>query len=1095
MHILGFFIRFILSFILSFCLIFTPCLYTLPKKPQVQKGQATWQSSKDQFTIQVTGDGIIHYETFDIQRGETVRFIQSSPQARVLNRVMGMQASQIYGNLLSNGQVYLVNPAGIYLGKTALVDVAGLWAIAGQMSNQDFLSGINRFTSLYGSVVNEGLIRSNFVHLLGDYVSNIGSIVASEGLVSMLAGNQVLLGHEDSPVFVEVDKGDLSPSGSATPNKKVGVDQIGEILAKKGSVMMGAADVFAVSLHKGSFTDADHVKLTSESGEITLDGKLRAKKSLSISTKSSLNLAGEVISEGKTEITVGDIHLTGSIKAKNASIHLRSSKYKPIAIGDAQASLTLSEKELRSLRTSSLVVGDRFAQEILVGSISKESSSGIQSLSLLTGPKGSIHFKGKKPIQLKELIAQAGQRILVENEIQSMEKGIHLQVGSSDVNNDEGIILFDGGKLNALKDIVLSSSKVSFKDDVTIESKKDIQVGVLGVEQKSLAKGILQDLQEQSLQVRADGNIMIYGDFLYEGDLHLFADADKDQVGQLFLDMERSVEVHGGDLFLHAHRLENQGSFMAEGAIHLKSSSGALQLGGNPSEPFYISSDHLKRIQTKQLTIGDAKHSHILVEGIEKDASQKIQELRLFAKDIRFQKNPSYFKSLSAFASNHFLLDIALNAQKQVELFADERLDVHDDLIVKNAQAGAALSLGGKNIHLHRGVLESTSSNKGGEIHIGGKGSHSPTKRLIIHPEVTLKVNSQSSGSAGKIILWSEENTRFLGHIEAKGLGKGGDGGFVEVSSRNALQYLGTLDVSASQGNNGTLFLDPANIFIKNQGDDDGFLPHIQSSDGGSGDFYLSSDALMTQLKTAHVSLASTGDIYLKSSLSSPSLHSLTLNAGGRIIVEGEASFHLGGRFTLSAKDGIAISSTLIGEQLIRLEGDSDGDGVGALRQEAGFIDGAKIELSGSSVGSETQGIRINYEHLASLDDISGHSYLKDVKDRSNVENELKEKETVLEALNKRLDAKIVKAQRAFKAHEKKVAKKVEKRRQKALAKQKKAPGLNHHLVKKAMKEKKPLLLGAGDIYALSFRYGKNKDPKPEKRVINIGTYLNTLAR
>jgi len=42
--------------------------------------------------------------------------VQQSSQSAVLNRVVGSSRSEILGSLLSNGQVYLINPNGIMFG-------------------------------------------------------------------------------------------------------------------------------------------------------------------------------------------------------------------------------------------------------------------------------------------------------------------------------------------------------------------------------------------------------------------------------------------------------------------------------------------------------------------------------------------------------------------------------------------------------------------------------------------------------------------------------------------------------------------------------------------------------------------------------------------------------------------------------------------------------------------------------------------------------------------------------------------------------------------------------------------------------------------
>ena|GEM_PF-2732670 len=90
------------------------------------------------------------------------------------------------------------------------------------------------------------------------------------------------------------------------------------------------------------------------------------------------------------------------------------------------------------------------------------------------------------------------------------------------------------------------------------------------------------------------------------------------------------------------------------------------------------------------------------------------------------------------------------------------------------------------------------------------------------------------------MIVWADDTTRFYGNISARGGSLAGDGGFVEVSGKRYLDYKGSTNTSAPNGNFGTLLLDPGNVSIENTassgidhttpGDD-----QFQPADGASG--------------------------------------------------------------------------------------------------------------------------------------------------------------------------------------------------------------------------------------------------------------------
>ena len=157
--------------------------------------------------IYASDKSIINYSNFDILVNESVRFIQPGSAARVLNRVRSELPTHIRGSLTANGQVYIVNPAGIFFGGSAVVDTAGLTAAAGHMTNSDFLNNIDHFTGITGNITNAGTIEALVVNLIGSRVQNLGSIVAPDGMITMVAGSDVYLTTVDGKIMVQVEGG------------------------------------------------------------------------------------------------------------------------------------------------------------------------------------------------------------------------------------------------------------------------------------------------------------------------------------------------------------------------------------------------------------------------------------------------------------------------------------------------------------------------------------------------------------------------------------------------------------------------------------------------------------------------------------------------------------------------------------------------------------------------------------------------------------------------------------------------------------------------------------------------------------------------
>jgi filamentous hemagglutinin family protein len=106
----------------------------------------------------------------------------------------------------------------------------------------------------------------------------------------------------------------------------------------------------------------------------------------------------------------------------------------------------------------------------------------------------------------------------------------------------------------------------------------------------------------------------------------------------------------------------------------------------------------------------------------------------------------------------------------------------------------------------------------GGTVLIGGdykgQGAVPNAQRVYVSPEATIRADALTLGNGGKVILWSDEATRFYGQIFAKGGNSSGNGGFVETSGKGFLESSGKVDASAPRGTPGTWLLDPYNVEI-----------------------------------------------------------------------------------------------------------------------------------------------------------------------------------------------------------------------------------------------------------------------------------------
>lgn len=210
--------------------------YALPEGGQVAAGQAAITTAGSTMTIaQQTAQAIINWQNFGIGSGEAVHINQPNSQAMLLNRVVGSNPSEIFGQLTANGQVILVNPNGVFFRPGSSVDVGGLTASTLNIANEDFLKGQLRFAGdSQNPVINAGNItaQNGYVNLLAKEVVNEGIIAAQTGSINLAAGSGMSLDYNgDGKMTVAVTDGAYQ---SAVANKKL-------IQADGGLVVMTAS--------------------------------------------------------------------------------------------------------------------------------------------------------------------------------------------------------------------------------------------------------------------------------------------------------------------------------------------------------------------------------------------------------------------------------------------------------------------------------------------------------------------------------------------------------------------------------------------------------------------------------------------------------------------------------------------------------------------------------------------------------------------------------------------------------------------------------------------------------------------------------------
>jgi len=164
--------------------------------------------------------------------------MQDSASSAVLNRVVSGNSSEIRGNVLSNGRVFLINPAGILIGRDAVVDTAGLVMSTLAMRDEDFMTGRLHFEDdgSAAPLVNQGYIKTapgGEISLIAPTITN-QSLAGNpnSGLIERTAGD-LILAAGSAITIASLDHPDISFEVRAPQHEVV---NLGQLLAAGGSV-------------------------------------------------------------------------------------------------------------------------------------------------------------------------------------------------------------------------------------------------------------------------------------------------------------------------------------------------------------------------------------------------------------------------------------------------------------------------------------------------------------------------------------------------------------------------------------------------------------------------------------------------------------------------------------------------------------------------------------------------------------------------------------------------------------------------------------------------------------------------------------------
>ena len=285
-----------------------------PEGGTVAQGSAVISQSGSQTNItQTSQNAVINWHGFDTAATESVKFSQPNSSSVALNRITSGLPTTFAGSLTANGQIWILNPAGVLFTSTSKIDVAGLVASTLTIKDSDFMNKNYALSQSpdfgQSSVINNGLITSHengLVALVAPTVENNGTIVANMGNVLLASGTVATIDPYGDNLI------NFAPNNYAVEGS---VTNTGTISANGGKVVMAANSVNKIIknvVNSGGFIEAQNA-VVGAGGVIILGG-----------SSGTTNITGKILSN-RIVVKGHDTVITGELKSPVAGGYIETS--------------------------------------------------------------------------------------------------------------------------------------------------------------------------------------------------------------------------------------------------------------------------------------------------------------------------------------------------------------------------------------------------------------------------------------------------------------------------------------------------------------------------------------------------------------------------------------------------------------------------------------------------------------------------------------------------------------------------------------------------------------------------------------------------
>ncbi|MGB1215198.1 MAG: filamentous hemagglutinin N-terminal domain-containing protein, partial [Pikeienuella sp.] len=529
----------------------------------VTGGSGTISTDAGQTTIVQDGQRlVIDWESFDIDANEAVEFVQPDAGSVALNRVLNDLPTEISGQLLANGSVWIVNQHGVVFHAGAVVNVGGLIATSADITNANFMAGNYRFDrpgDPDAKIINEGSIsfgEAGLTAFVAPGVENRGVIAGSLGKV-VIAGQKTFAVDLAGDGMFAFTMGEGAEGASAINTGAI--HNPGGYVLITASAAMGMVDaqvsVGGVVEATSASVDQNGRIVLSGDGDVTVSGTLDT-------TNTHGGLGGEIDVTGQdVTVTTGSL-IDASGDAGGGRVRVGGAYQGGDELAGSKTTLIERGAKLRANTIGGIGDGGEVIvwsdeMTLFLGEI--EAKGGTFSGSGGFAEVSGKHFLGFDGLVVLDGIDGVGRLLLDPDNITIVASGAN----DTDFANESGDIEFTEfpGQNLTISAASLNGATAA----ITLQALDTITVDAV------INTG-------QDLRLEAYGDIILNENITTTGNLAFIADADNSAAGQLTF--AAGVTLTAVDVTLNSGEAVNVGNVTATGDLTVTSDGTIFQLGG-----------------------------------------------------------------------------------------------------------------------------------------------------------------------------------------------------------------------------------------------------------------------------------------------------------------------------------------------------------------------------------------------------------------------------------------------------------------------------------------------------------------------------------